>query len=181
MTRLRRPPQFTIGQLTVVIAVTGVALALVRMGAGVLVIVIGCLVLMYRSRLPYGAPERAIGCLGAVVGFLGASVLGMVLTGVAARIGLPKYGVTAAVVVSGTIIGYLAGRFIALALYHRRARDTKQRRLEASDPVTFRRKQLLAECKLVEQLMAQAEKDGDDETRTKLAAYRAKLGEGLAL
>jgi hypothetical protein len=181
MTRLRRPPQFTIGQLTVVIAVTGVALALVRMGAGVLVIVIGCLVLMHRSRLPYGAPERAIGCLGAVVGFLGASVLGMVLPAVAAKIGLPTYGVAAAVVVSGTIIGYLAGRFIALALYHRRARDAKQRRLEASDPVASRRKQLLAECKLVEQLMAQAEKDGDDETRTKLAAYRAKLGEGLAL
>jgi uncharacterized membrane protein YhaH (DUF805 family) len=178
MTRIRRPPQFTIGQLTVVIAVIGVILALVRIGLGAVVIVIGCLVLMHRSRLPYGAPERAIGCLGAVVGFLGASVLGMVLPGL---IGLPTYGVAAAVVVSGTIIGYLAGRFIALALYHRRARDAKQRRLEASDPVAFRRKQLLAECKLVEQLMAQAEKDGDDETRTKLAAYRAKLGEGLAL
>ena len=78
------------------------------------------------------------------------------------------------------IIGGLVGQVITFALNLGQQPEPAQKRRPAPDPITLRRRRLLAECETLEQLISQAEKDGDNEVLTKLATYRAKLKDDLA-
>jgi hypothetical protein len=180
MTRLHRPYQYTIAQLAAAIAGIAVLLAIFRISMLLgLAALSFCLYVMQRIRPPRKSFVRWAGNFGALLGLVFGAFKAANLT---SWFGSPMLAVLYAlgVALEFAFAGALVGQVITIVL-NPGQRPEPRRRRELPDPIEVRRVRLITEYETLEQLIIQAEKDGDNEVLTKLTTYRSKLKADLAL
>ena len=144
--------RFTIGQGMLVIALFGVAFAVLPIQVGL--VAVPAAILAYIGRKCAGrqkAPLGSIGCLLCLIGIILGSVTGMVWIGA---------------MVTAAVISMRLGVFVADI---GRVAAAPQKLLETGNS------DARAELVLVEQLLMQARKDGDEFVAEKLRNYKARL------
>ena len=179
MSGVRRRSQYTIAQLAAAIAGLAVILAIARTSALLaLFIISGLLYVMQRARPPRRSFVGPAACVGALIGLVRGAILAATFN---ESCGLILFAAPA-LVLPYAIIGVVLGQVITFVVSFGQQPAPKQKpRRESPDPTKLRRKRLLTDYATVEDLISQAQNDGDNELLTKLTAHRAKLKGDLGL
>jgi hypothetical protein len=179
MVSARHVFRFTIGQGMAVIAALAVAFAFLPMPAAIVLSLV-TLLLVLRSRLlrrrwlPISNPARGarIGCLSCYLGLLVGATLGVIVVtrypdAVAVHGGLAVFAAAVGCGFLGALVAGIIGHLVALSL--------PIQPLPPPDPTKVKREALRAEIDYLERLLRQPDLESDEEVRTKLTAYEARL------